>query len=43
MHVDVLTSGNHIWDKKDALPYLERRRLLRPANYPSRIGRGATI
>jgi metallophosphoesterase (TIGR00282 family) len=35
MHVDVLTSGNHIWDKKDALPYLEREaRLLRPGNYP---------
>jgi metallophosphoesterase (TIGR00282 family) len=33
--VDVLTSGNHIWDKKEALPYLEREpRLLRPANYP---------
>jgi hypothetical protein len=36
MHVDVLTSGNHIWDKKEALPYLEREpRLLRPANYPA--------
>jgi metallophosphoesterase (TIGR00282 family) len=36
MQVDVLTSGNHIWDKKDALPYLEREpRLLRPANYPA--------
>jgi metallophosphoesterase (TIGR00282 family) len=35
LHVDVLTSGNHIWDKKDSLPYLEREpRLLRPANYP---------
>ena len=35
LHVDVMTSGNHIWDKKDALPYLEREpRLLRPANYP---------
>ena len=35
LHVDILTSGNHIWDKKDALPYLEREhRLLRPANYP---------
>lgn len=33
--VDVLTSGNHIWDKKEALPYLDREpRLLRPANYP---------
>jgi metallophosphoesterase (TIGR00282 family) len=35
MHVDVLTSGNHIWDKKEALPYLDREpRLLRPANFP---------
>jgi len=35
MGVDVLTSGNHIWDKKDSLPILEQeRRLLRPANYP---------
>ena len=33
--VDVLTSGNHVWDKKEALPYLDREpRLLRPANYP---------
>lgn len=33
--VDVLTSGNHIWDKREVLPYLEREpRLLRPANYP---------
>jgi metallophosphoesterase (TIGR00282 family) len=35
LQVDVLTSGNHIWDKKEALPYLAREpRLLRPANYP---------
>jgi metallophosphoesterase (TIGR00282 family) len=33
--VDVLTSGNHIWDKKEGIPYLGREpRLLRPANYP---------
>jgi metallophosphoesterase (TIGR00282 family) len=33
--VDVLTSGNHVWDKKDALAYLEQEpRLIRPANYP---------
>jgi metallophosphoesterase (TIGR00282 family) len=33
--VDVLTSGNHVWDKKEVLPYLSREpRLLRPANYP---------
>ncbi len=34
--VDVLTSGNHIWDKKEVLNYLEKEpRLLRPANYPA--------
>lgn len=40
--VDVLTSGNHIWDKKEALNYLEKEnRLLRPANYPAvNPGRG---
>src|SRR5262245_29710003 len=33
--IDVLTSGNHVWDKKEILPYLnERPRILRPANYP---------
>jgi hypothetical protein len=33
--VDVLTSGNHVWDKKEAVPYMETEpRLLRPANYP---------
>jgi metallophosphoesterase (TIGR00282 family) len=33
--VDVLTSGNHIWDKKEIFDYLPRTpRLLRPANYP---------
>ncbi|MEX2262995.1 MAG: TIGR00282 family metallophosphoesterase [Bryobacteraceae bacterium] len=33
--VDVMTSGNHIWDKKEILDYLDRQpKLLRPANYP---------
>ena len=33
--VDVMTSGNHIWDKKEVLSYLTREpRLLRPGNYP---------
>ena len=33
--VDVITSGNHIWDKKDALDFIRREeRLIRPANYP---------
>jgi len=34
--VDVMTSGNHIWDKKEALSYIGAEpRLLRPANYPA--------
>jgi hypothetical protein len=33
--IDVLTSGNHVWDKKDVMDYLIREpRLLRPLNYP---------
>jgi len=40
--VDVLTSGNHIWDKKEIFPYLNTNtRILRPANYPpGNPGRG---
>jgi len=43
--VDVLTSGNHIWAKKEILPFLdEELRILRPANYPPRVpGRGSGI
>ena len=33
--VDVMTSGNHIYDKREVIPYIEEQpRLLRPANYP---------
>ena len=33
--IDVMTSGNHIFDKREALDYIEKQpRLLRPANYP---------
>ncbi len=33
--IDVITSGNHIWDKKEVYPYLQQeQRVLRPANYP---------
>ena len=42
--VDVMTSGNHIWDKKEALSYIELEpRLLRPANYPDAPGRGHIV
>jgi|TARA_B110000914_G_scaffold215823_1_gene220113 metallophosphoesterase (TIGR00282 family) len=33
--VDVITSGNHIWDKKETTEYIDKEnRLLRPANLP---------
>jgi hypothetical protein len=33
--IHILTSGNHIWDKKEIEPYLAKQdRLIRPANYP---------
>ena len=38
MGLDVLTSGNHVWDKKEIFDYLPRQpRLLRPANYPQEL------
>lgn len=43
--VDVLTSGNHIWDKKEVEEYIAKEeRLLRPANYPEQApGRGSLV
>ncbi len=45
--IAVVTSGNHIWDKKEILPYFAERtdgRLLRPANYPPDApGRGVFV
>ena len=40
--VDVMTSGNHIFDKKEVIQYIDNQpRLLRPANYaPDAPGRG---
>jgi metallophosphoesterase (TIGR00282 family) len=33
---DVLTTGNHVWDRKEILEYIVRENLLlRPANYPT--------
>jgi metallophosphoesterase (TIGR00282 family) len=32
---DILTTGNHVWDQREIIPYLERDpRVLRPANFP---------
>jgi metallophosphoesterase (TIGR00282 family) len=45
LKVDVVTSGNHIWDKKEIYSYLDQNEdLLRPANFPSETpGVGVTI
>lgn len=41
----VITTGNHAWDKKEALDYFQRQpRLLRPANYPAGVpGHGSVV
>ena len=32
---DVLTTGNHAWDQREIIPYMERdKRVLRPATFP---------
>lgn len=43
--IDVMTSGNHIFDKREAISYIDKQpRLLRPANYPENTpGRGSWL
>jgi metallophosphoesterase (TIGR00282 family) len=43
--IDVMTSGNHIWDKKEAIDYIGiEPRLIRPLNYPAGVpGNGSYI
>ena len=43
--IDVMTSGNHIWDKKEVVGYIAAQpRLIRPANYPAGVpGRGSYV
>jgi hypothetical protein len=43
--VDVLTTGNHVWQNRAIVPYIEENgRLLRPANFPCGVpGRGWTV
>ena len=43
--VDVITTGNHVWDQRDVLDYLDREyRILRPVNYPQDTpGNGAGL
>jgi metallophosphoesterase (TIGR00282 family) len=44
LNIDVITTGNHVWDKREIIDYFQMvegngnapaRRVLRPANYPS--------
>lgn len=43
--IDCMTSGNHIWDKKDIFNYIDNaEKLLRPMNYPEGVpGKGSGI
>ncbi|MCL6634174.1 MAG: TIGR00282 family metallophosphoesterase [Peptococcaceae bacterium] len=43
--VDVLTMGNHVWQKREAFDYIDREaRIVRPANYPPGVpGMGANV
>jgi len=43
--VDILTSGNHIWDQKEIIPYLDGNLpVIRPLNYPPGVpGKGYLI
>ncbi len=43
--ISVITSGNHIWQQDDILPFLDsEKRLLRPANYPPQApGHGSVV
>jgi hypothetical protein len=43
--VQVITGGNHSWDKKEIIPYIaDQPRLLRPANFPAGTpGRGRAV
>jgi metallophosphoesterase (TIGR00282 family) len=43
--VDVITTGDHLWDQKEVMELLEReKRFLRPLNYPAAVpGRGSGI
>lgn len=35
MGIDLITTGNHVWDKREAIEYIGKEdRLLRPLNYP---------
>lgn len=44
MGIDIITMGNHVWDRKEILDIIHDERLIRPANYPPGVpGRGYCV
>ncbi len=44
LNVDVVTMGNHTWGKKEIFSFIDEKKIIRPANYPSNNpGKGYTI
>ncbi len=42
--IDVMSGGNHTWDKKDILPLFDSHEILRPHNYPDGVaGTGCKV
>lgn len=43
--VHIITTGNHVWDKKEVIPYIAKEmRILRPLNYPPEVpGSGSIV
>jgi len=43
--IDVITTGNHVWDQKEVMAFIDQdKHLLRPLNYPATApGRGYTL
>ena len=42
--IDLMTGGNHTWDKKEIIPLLDSMPLLRPINYPKGVpGKGFAV
>jgi hypothetical protein len=42
--VDIITTGNHVWDKREILEFIDRTpRLLRPANFPAGVPGEGTV
>ncbi|MGI6227817.1 MAG: TIGR00282 family metallophosphoesterase [Peptococcales bacterium] len=44
-HIDVITMGNHVWDKREIIKFIDSQpNIVRPANYPPGTpGKGYTI